>query len=152
MRVCCVTGHREIPEDKLDFVISELREEVRAAILEGFDYFISGYAKGADLIFARIVSEEIEKRPNIKLEAAIPYPGRLKTPDKEFQKLIAKANIVKICSKDYTRECFLTRDRYMVNHSERIIAVYDGRKTGGTYYTVKYAKSLDKDIRIINLS
>ena len=52
----------------------------------------------------------------------------------------------------YGPGCMQRRNRYMVDHSALLIAVYDGRKTGGTYYTVKYAKSLDKDIRIINLS
>lgn len=152
MKICCVTGHREIPKDKLEFVASELREEVQAAIRDGYDYFISGFAKGTDLMFARIVLAEVAKHPNICLEAAIPYPGRLKTPDEEFQELIGGAKNVKICSEVYSNSCFLTRDRYMVNRSKRVIAVYDGRKQGGTYYTLKYAVSLNKDVHIINIS
>ena len=41
----------------------------------------------SDLIFAGIVAGLKQKYP-ITLEAAIPYPGRMNTPDKEFQRLL----------------------------------------------------------------
>lgn len=41
----------------------------------------------------------------------------------------------------------MRRNRYMVNQSQRIIAVYDGRLCGGTAATVWYAKG--KDVRVV---
>ena len=35
-KTCCVTGHRDIPKERLDFVEQELRREVQAAIEDGF--------------------------------------------------------------------------------------------------------------------
>ena len=43
----------------------------------------------------------------------------------------------------------MQRNRYMVNRSQRVIAVYDGRNYGGTFHTMRYAQSLGRDIRII---
>ena len=43
----------------------------------------SGFAAGVDLIFAGIVADLKREYP-ITLEAAIPYPGRMDTPDKAF--------------------------------------------------------------------
>jgi uncharacterized phage-like protein YoqJ len=40
------------------------------------------------------------------------------------------------------RSCFLRRDRYMVDRSSLIIAVYDG-SSGGTQYTLTYAMAQD---------
>ena len=77
-KTCCVTGHRDIPKEYLDYVEQELRREVQAAIENGFTRFISGFAEGVDLMFAAIVAEEKARHPELFLEAAIPYPGRLK--------------------------------------------------------------------------
>ena len=38
----------------------------------------------------------------------------------------------------YDKGCMLRRNRYMVDRSSRLIAVYDGL-LGGTMYTVSYA-------------
>ena len=83
-KTCCVTGHRDIPEDRIAYVEQELRREVLAVIQDGYTRFISGFAEGADLMFAAIVAEQKEHNPDLFLEAAIPYAGRLKTKNKQF--------------------------------------------------------------------
>ena len=145
-KICCVTGHRDIPEEKMDRIQKLLRQEILAAIEDGYTHFISGFAAGADLLFADIVAELKEIYP-ITLEAAIPYPGRMKTPDKTFRRLIRCCDIVKIHSDSYSKDCYMRRNRYMVDQSQRVIAVYDGRPTGGTAATVRYAKG--KDVRVV---
>lgn len=64
-KTCCVTGHRDIPEGRKSYVIQELQREVLAAIDEGYTRFISGFADGADLMFAAIVAEQNEASPRI---------------------------------------------------------------------------------------
>ena len=145
-KTCCVTGHRDIPAEQMDRIQELLRREILAAIEDGYTHFISGFAAGADLIFADIVAELKEIYP-ITLEAAIPYPGRMKTPDETFQRLIRCCDTVKIHSDGYFKGCYLRRNRYMVDQSQRVIAVYDGRPTGGTAATVRYAG--EKDVRIV---
>ena len=95
-KTCCVTGHRDIPKEYLDYVEQELQREVQAAIEDGFTRFISGFAEGADLMFAAIVAEEKARHSGLFLEAAIPYPGRLKTKDQQFQKLLKACDGVKV--------------------------------------------------------
>ena len=41
-KTCCVTGHRDIPEDRIAYVEQELRREVLAAIQDRYTRFISG--------------------------------------------------------------------------------------------------------------
>lgn len=130
----------------MDRIQKLLRQEILAAIEDGYTYFISGFAAGADLLFADIVAELKETYP-ITLEAAIPYPGRMKTPDETFQRLIRCCDTVKIHSDSYFKGCYMRRNRYMVDQSQRVVAVYDGRPTGGTAATVRYAKG--KDVRVV---
>ena len=88
MKKCCVTGHREIPEEKRNYIIQELREEIKNALRDGYNCFISGFAQGVDLLVADIVAELKRSNPDIILEAALPYYARLKTTDENFQRLI----------------------------------------------------------------
>ena len=148
---CCVTGHRDIPMDRITYVEQELRHEVLAAIEDGYTRFISGFAEGADLIFAAIVAEEREHYPDITLEAAIPYAGRLKTKDKRFHELLHACDAIKVECQEYVPSCFMQRNRYMAGQANRVIAVYDGRERGGTLFTMRYAHTLGREIRVIKV-
>ena len=43
------------------------------------------------------------------------------------------------------------RNKYMVDQSDLVIAVWDGKKVGGTWNTIKYAKSKEKQVIYIML-
>lgn len=148
-KTCCVTGHRDIPADRIGLVKEKLRNAILVAIEDGYTHFISGFATGADLMFAEIIAE-LKGPYLITLEAAIPYFGRLKTPDKIFQKLIGCCDIVKVHSDQYSKDCYVLRNRYMVDSSGLVIAVFDGRQTGGTAASLMYAKSRGLQVVFIN--
>ena len=74
-KTCCVTGHRDIPEDRIAYVEQELRREVLAAIQDGYTRFISGFAEGADLMFAALVAEQKGHSPQLVLAGAHPVGG-----------------------------------------------------------------------------
>ena len=145
-KTCCVTGHRDIPPERVEEVGRQLREQVEQAVRDGYTHFISGFAAGADLMFAAIVAG-LKGRFPITLEAAIPYPGRMRTPDQTFQALIRCCDVVRIHSDTYEKSCYMRRNRYMVDQSQRVIAVYDGRSQGGTAATLRYARG--REIRVI---
>ena len=150
-KTCCVTGHRDIPEDRIAYVEQELRREVRAAIEDGYTRFISGFAEGTELLFAALVAEEMEHRPELFLEAAIPYAGRMKTKNQQFHALLRACSGVKMVCEEYAPSCFMQRNRYMAGESQRVIAVYDGRDRGGTLFTMCYAHTLGKEVRVIRV-
>ena len=54
-----------------------------------------------------------------------------------------------VLSESYYTRCYLERDEFMVDHSNLLIAYYDGREKGGTYYTVK--KATNQGVRVVNL-
>lgn len=147
---CCATVHRDISFDKVGEIQAKLRQEVLNAITAGYTHFISGFAAGTDLLFAEIVAELKDEYP-ITLEAAIPYPGRLNTPDTTFRRLINECDLVKVHTAQYSKNCYMVRNRYMIDSSTLVIAVHDGRKTGSTAATIGYARKRQCAVREINL-
>ena len=147
-KTCCVTGHRDIPAERIDHIKTSLEYEVDRAISDGFTCFISGFADGADLLFAGIVAERIAKNPTLKLIAAIPYRRRLDTLQKSgrTKALIDLCAEIYIAAEEYHPSVYAKRNRYMVERSDRVIAVYDGREKGGTAGTIRLAHSMKKDL------
>lgn len=162
-KFCCCTGHRPqgfpfkygIDKQKQYAYLQALAKKIELAIIDyGILNFISGMAVGADLDFAEIVLTLREKYP-ITLECAIPCQNQtLKWSDKDklrYDDILKRADEINLISKRYTPECMLKRNRYMVNKSELVIAVFNGIERGGTWYTINYAKKNNKKIEMIEL-
>lgn len=54
-------------------------------------------------------------------------------------------------SEEYTRNCMLERNRYMVDKSDYVFAVWNGERHGGTWYTMQYANKRHKPLEILRL-
>ena len=139
-KTCCVTGHRDVPVGKEQYVEEALRKEVLAAIAAGYTRSISA-----------IVAAEKKQNSCLQLEAALPYRNRINAKSPLFQELLACCDRVYVQSEKSNRQCYHERNRYMVLSSDRVIAVYDGRSTGGTFYTIRFAQANEKEIRIIEI-
>lgn len=150
-KICCVTGHRYVHAHDVTYVKSKLQDEIELAISEHFTTFITGMADGVDLLFAELVIEKKSIYPQLRLEAAIPYCNRLYSKNIQLQKCLAGCNSIHIQQQKYDMNCYMNRNRYMVDQSSRVIAVYDGRKSGGTLFTMKYAQTLGREVRKICL-
>lgn len=150
-KICCVTGHRDLSEDEMELLRPRLATEVEQAVAAGFNCFLSGFAEGADLLFAEIVARMKRDNPKLRLEAAIPYRGRyarlMEQPG--TRALLYACDSVAVLREAFTPDAFMARNRYMVERSERVIAVYDGRARGGTAATVRMARELKRELRMI---
>lgn len=150
-KTCCVTGHRDIPAEEMAPVKEALRREIKKAVNDGFTVFLSGFADGVDQYFAEIILELQNKNPDLKLIAVLPYQKR---KDSLCQKehtntlLDACAEVI-IIQEEYRPNVYSKRNRYMVEHADRVIAVYDGREKGGTVKTIRYAHQFRKELREI---
>lgn len=160
---CCCTGHRPkgfpfkygIDKQKHTVYLQTLEEKIELAITEyGITNFISGMALGVDMDFAETILKLRNKYP-ITLECAIPCPNQtLKWNDKDklrYDSILKRADETNFISERYTPESMLKRNRYMVDKSELVIAVFNGIQKGGTWYTINYAKKENKYIEIIEL-
>lgn len=150
-----VTGHRP---DKLgneyDYIgpySTFIRNEIKKHLtLELPNSAISGMAVGVDTIFA----EEVLKL-KIKLIAAIPFKGQEKCwPKKAQDKYWEILNnplvaTVIVCDGGYAAWKMQKRNEFLVDASNKLIAVWNGTK-GGTRNTINFAKSVNKTIIYIN--
>ena len=151
MKVCAVTGHRNISENKIEFVRRELRREIELAVSDGYITFMSGFADGVDIEFVEIVVEIKQDNPDIIIEVALPYRDRLRTKNKLFHELLDNCDIITVTSEEYNKSCFHRRNKYMIENSERVIAVYDGRQKGGTFHALKIAEKYNREIKLIKI-
>lgn len=152
----CFTGHRPEKIITPEHVIKEkLKEEIIKAINEGYFVFISGMARGVDIWAAEIVLHLRSNGYEIKLICAVPYEGFEKNWNnkwqKRYHKVIAEADFIKCISPCYSQNCFQARNEWMVNHSTKIIAVYNGKRSG-TQNTLVYAYKKALIISVINLT
>ena len=151
---CCFTGHRpeklSLPESE---VKAELEKEIRLAIADGINVFIVGMAPGVDIWAAEVILELREKEEfPLKLIAASPHPGFENRWSIEWQKrfasIMSKADFITEVCTHYSRGCYQIRNEWMVDHSARVIAVWNGSPSG-TKNTVMYAKR--KGVPVINI-
>ena len=147
------TGHRFVDASKRDCVKKRLTRAVLDAYGNGIRNFISGFAIGFDMMAAEVVVSFKQNYPDITLIAAIPFKGQASRfgfyDRKRYDRLLEAADEVIVLCDSYYPRCFLERDEFMVNHSSRLIAYYDGRKKGGTFYTIR--KAMAQNIPIVNV-
>lgn len=150
-KVCCVTGHRDIPQGQINYVKAALRREIEKAAADGFTCFMSGFGEGVDQYFVEMVIEKQKDDPALELVAVIPYRKRLdslKEKAHTYRMLEACADVV-VMQEEYHPSVYSHRCRYMAEHSERVIAVYDGREKGGTVRMIRFAHQMKKELREI---
>lgn len=147
---CSFTGHRpeKLPwrRDERDPRCLALKERLAAAVEDAYDkgmrHFLCGMARGADFYFCDAVLELRERRSGVTLEAVIPceeQAARWSERERErWFSLVERCDGETMLQHHYDKGCMLRRNRYLVDHSSMLIAVYDGM-LGGTMYTLSYA-------------
>jgi len=146
-----VTGHQHLPPRTTELVRAALRSLLRqydGANLTG----ITCLADGADQLFARAVLEiggELEV-----LVPALRYRDGLR-PEAwpAYDELLAAASRVEhLPFGESTEEAHLAAGQMVVDHSDRVVAVWDGapaRGLGGTADIVAYARAKRVPVSIV---
>ena len=150
---CCFTGHRPEKLHRTESEIKlDLEFEIHRAIDDNLNVFISGMSRGIDIIAAEIVLQLKEDGYPVRLICAIPYPGFEKSWGKSWQAryhtVITKADLVRYTCSCYNKECFQIRNEWLVNHSARVIAVFN-EQPSGTKNTIDYA--LQQSVPVIRI-
>lgn len=140
MEICALTGHRDLPAE---FDVGALSDKLEQLIRRGCRRFLCGMAMGFDLTALACLVQLRDRYP-VTLVACIPFLGQERGfPEGEkqrYRRLLAQCNEKVILCGKYTPDCLLARNRYMVDRADVLLA-YCTRRTGGTAYTVRYARS-----------
>ncbi|PKM71584.1 MAG: DUF1273 domain-containing protein [Firmicutes bacterium HGW-Firmicutes-16] len=157
---CTFTGHREekLPwksfesDERCEMLKESIADAVESVYRSGIRHFICGMATGCDMFFCEAVMALRASHEDITLEAAIPYERQSESWSealrKRYARLVADCDYYTLVQKDYTPDCMMRRNRYMVDNSSILIAAYGG-KPGGTMNTLLYA--LRRGLEIIEL-
>ena len=152
-QVCCFSGHRSLPDSQRAGLAVRLMAAIEAQIESGVTLFISGGARGFDLLAAEAVLAQKARHPHIRLLMALPCPEQTRgwpaSEVRRYRRVLSLCDEQVTLAPAYSRECMLARDCYMVNRSARCIC-YLNRPRGGTAYTVRYA--VKRGLEIINLA
>ena len=138
--------------DSVEALRERLDVTLRELYARGVRVFYSGMAEGFDLLAARAVLDLRREYSDIQFVAAVPFRaqavGFSAVVHRDYDQILAAANRVDVLQEEYSRDCFLRRDDYMVERAATVVAWFDGR-AGGTAYTVGRARSLSCEV--INL-
>ena len=155
-----ITGHRppglgcsyDIPNPTFDKICKALEEKFTEL---GATKIISGMALGADQYAAMTAI-----KMGIPFIAAVPFDGQDSMWPEEsrtkFRLLLDKAiEVVVVSPGPYAPSKMHLRDRWIVDNSNSLVAIWNGIEHGGTFGTVRYAQKQQKtrneyNIHVIN--
>jgi uncharacterized phage-like protein YoqJ len=153
------TGHRpfKLPwgfeEDHPDCIRLKLMlsYEIEDLISRGCTSFLSGMCWGVDIWCAEMVLNMRHAFPEkgIRLKTVLPFEAHHAGWTKEYQEryfdILEQADESVTLYPSFAEGCYQRRNRYMVDRSRYLIAVFNG-KPGGTANTVEYAKQKGLEI------
>ena len=99
--------------------------------------FLCGMTRGVDQLGALAAIAE-----KVNLHCYFPYKHKLSDTE---QYIVDKAAEVLYLEDKYSDGCFFRRDRRLVDDCDLLLVVWDGVKSGGTWYTFQYAIETRKD-------
>lgn len=119
-----------------------MESAIQQAIADGYTTFITGMAYGVDIWAGQIVVRLRKSNPALHLIAVVPFRGfedRWSSDWKRaYQELLEQADLVKYICPGYNAGAYQRRNEWMVDHSSRVIAVFNGEPSG-TKNTIEYA-------------
>lgn len=146
-KLVALTGHRELH----NFDEDALAYELESLIGEGYTGYLCGMAQGFDLLALKLLVA-LKQKKKLYLEACIPYEGHENSSSEakkqHYMELLQACDRKTVIFPAYCSGCFLARDRYMVDCADLVLAHCE-KETGGTAYTVNYAKKRGVPVRFI---
>ena len=152
-KTVCFTGHRSLPAEELPEISRHLEDTLTTLIEQGYCYFGAGGALGFDTLAAQVVLRLREHYPQIRLILVLPCRNQTRGWPQDsidiYEDIKRRADKVIYTSENYFRGCMQKRNRHLVDSSSVCIC-YLTKSTGGTAYTVNYARRMG--LRVINLA
>lgn len=161
----CFTGHRQIGGSYYNTANPtaewlNLKKYLEAVISTFMDNnvstFYSGMAIGVDQVAADAVAlVRSFKKIDVALVAAIPFPSQPsnwpQASKDDYNRILSLCNSQAVVNEDpYEAWKMHARDKFMVENSQYVIAVWDGRQKGGAYITLKHGVETGKHVFVID--
>lgn len=159
-KICCFLENGEKTlgygenTTQCDDLKDAMRDEITHLITEqGVTHFISGMERGIATYAAEIVLELKRMYPFITLESAIAYETQAEEWGEEarvrYYDLLARCDVETMLHRQYTPDCTVAKDRYMIDGSGYVLTVWDECDTD-LAAAVQYAREKGKRIVCID--
>lgn len=150
-----VTGHRDIPVAALDDVHAGIRTQLREGTRAGGRAAaFSCLAAGADQLFAELAMD-----CGVPVTAVIPGAANYAEQLDGVAARVAYQRLLKSCAErvelpvaDTDEAAYLAAGQWIVDHVDRLVAVWDGgpaRGIGGTADIVDYARRAGVPVAVV---
>lgn len=151
MRSAALTGHR--PErlgyandtyDTFDWIriIDWLKREIKENnITDAY----CGMANGCDIAYGIATLRLKQEGYPIRLHCVLPCKNYNTSNIWHHQLKIVADEWVEL-SEEFYKGCDNVRDQYMVDHSDKLFAIWDGQESGGVWSTIRKAQKNGVDI------
>ncbi len=151
-----VTGHRFLAEvEKLQVAVQEALDRLEAAFPDGEPVIVSPLAEGADRLVAEIA---LERR--MRLFAPLPFAQEEYLEDFESEEskeqfvdlLEQAAEVIDLPPTEERNDAYAQVGEWVLNHSDAIIALWDGQPsqgTGGTADVVE--RALERGMPVLHI-
>lgn len=150
-KTCCVTGCREIPEKKREYVKRALRAALLEALADGYTRFLLRLGSETEWIFTALAEELRQQGSKLFLEVVVPNADQLKEKDPRFQEALGRCDGVRILWDQSPPGWEFLCCRWLVKDSSRVIAVWDGQEVGNSLQILRTAHAQEKPVRFIPL-
>lgn len=145
-----VTGHR--PGDLYGYNMScpewnAIRRILHDILIEEqATLAITGMALGVDQVFA-----EAAIIAGVPFLAAVPCDGQESRwpaeSQKRYNQLLELADeVVVVTPGQYTNRCMQDRNIFMTDNCDKLVAVWNGKQSGGTYNCLQYALRIGREV------
>lgn len=159
-KTVALTGHR--PKEMLshyqtDIGLDQIRSDTAKQILnfyrQGYNTFLSDMTQGFGLLAAEIVLSLRGQCPDIRLIPVILFHGHERRYNKNdrrrYADILVQTDQTIVLAACFSKDCFLNRNRYMLDIASHLIVYWTGKQNGETYYIV--CEALNRQIPIHNI-
>lgn len=151
MSSAALTGHR--PE-RLGYAKDTYATESWGRMIDWLKFKIKEYnitdvycgmADGCDIAYGVAVLELKDEDYNVNLHCILPCKN-YNASNAWYKMLKEGADEWVELAEAFYKGCDDARDQYMVDHSDKLIAIWDGNKSGGVWSTIRKAQKKGIDI------
>lgn len=147
MTTVAITGHRSNRIDNWQYASTQMKHAFNDLRMT---HLLQGMCEGVDITAARYAYNM-----HIPYTAVRPWAGHSSGNDFQYHQALTHAHRVHVVNESLDfpgASVYHERNRWMVDNSDVVVAVWDGReKRGGTWTTAKYAIKTQRPVWMINI-
>lgn len=148
-KTCCIIGQSGLTEPQLGTVMDKLLDTVKYLAAQNYTYFITGGSNETELFAALMIIMMKYTNKDLRMELALPCNAMFEFGSNALKGTGIMCDNLSKSQERYDDSCVEKRNQYMLEKSDIILAIWDGKISGKTFDLIKLAKSKEKEVQSI---